>query len=75
MVRVGLTTCSGNERLFRVVEKVSMQMEAPIQKVRYYNDYYYDSIRMGMLRKEWERTQKKSVKQVEIIKAKHLYSA
>lgn len=54
LVRVGLTTWSGNERMIRVAEKLGMQMEARIRKVRYYNGYYYDSIRMGMLREEWE---------------------
>lgn len=54
LVRVGLTTWSGNERMVRVSEKLGMQMEARIRKVRYYNNQYYDSIRMGILREEWE---------------------
>lgn len=54
LVRVGLTTWSGNERMVRVAEKLGMQMEARIRKVRYYNKQYYDSIRMGILREEWE---------------------
>lgn len=54
LVRVGFTTWSGNERMIRVGEKLDMQMEARIRKVRYYNETYYDSIRMGMLREEWE---------------------
>ncbi|WP_426348052.1 GNAT family N-acetyltransferase [Alloiococcus sp. CFN-8] len=54
LVRVGLTTWSGNERMIRVGEKLGMKMEARIRKVRYYNGKYYDSIRMGILREEWE---------------------
>lgn len=54
LVRVGFTTWSGNERMIRVGEKLNMQMEARIRKVRYYDGYYYDSIRMGILREEWE---------------------
>ncbi|WP_269136036.1 GNAT family N-acetyltransferase [Sporosarcina cyprini] len=54
LVRVGLTTWSGNERMIRVAEKLGMTMEARIRKVRYWNGVYYDSIRMGMLREEWE---------------------
>ncbi|MFC4323190.1 GNAT family N-acetyltransferase [Litchfieldia salsa] len=54
LVRVGLTTWSGNERMIRVGEKLGMQMEARIRKVRYYQGEYYDSIRMGILREEWE---------------------
>lgn len=57
LVRVGYTTWSGNERMIRVGEKLGMQLEARIRKVRYYDGVYYDSIRMGMLREEWEANQ------------------
>lgn len=53
-VRVGLTTWSGNERMIRVAQKLGMQLEARIRKVRLYEGNYYDSIRMGVLREEWE---------------------
>lgn len=56
LVRVGLTTWSGNERMIRAGYKLGMTMEARIRKVRYYNGEYYDSIRMGILREEWEQT-------------------
>lgn len=54
LVRVGFTTWSGNERMIRVGEKLGMQLEASIRKVRYYEGNYYDSIRMGILREEWD---------------------
>lgn len=54
LVRVGLTTWSGNARMIRVAEKLGMTMEARIRKVRYWEGVYYDSIRMGILREEWE---------------------
>ena len=54
LVRIGFTTWSGNERMIRVGEKLGMQMEARLRKVRLYEGKYYDSIRMGMLREEWE---------------------
>ncbi|RLQ89988.1 GNAT family N-acetyltransferase [Falsibacillus albus] len=54
LTRVGLTTWSGNERMIRAAEKLGMQMEARIRKVRYFEGNYYDSIRMGILREEWE---------------------
>lgn len=54
IVRVGFTTWSGNKRMIRVGEKLGMQLEARIRKVRLFNGVYYDSIRMGMLREEWE---------------------
>jgi RimJ/RimL family protein N-acetyltransferase len=54
LVRVGYTTWSGNERMIKVGEKLGMEMEARLRKCRYYNGEYYDSIRMGLLREEWE---------------------
>ncbi|MGU3472889.1 GNAT family N-acetyltransferase [Paenibacillus sp. D51F] len=54
LVRVGYTTWSGNMRMIRVGEKLGMTMEARLRKCRYWNGEYYDSIRMGILREEWE---------------------
>ncbi|MEK4509529.1 N-acetyltransferase [Paenibacillus anaericanus] len=54
LVRVGFTTWSGNVRMIAVGEKLGMTMEARLRKCRYYNGVYYDSIRMGLLREEWE---------------------
>ncbi|PEJ32268.1 GNAT family N-acetyltransferase [Peribacillus butanolivorans] len=55
--RVGLTTWSGNERMMAVALKVGMQLEGRMRKCRYFDGYYYDSIRMGILREEWESLQ------------------
>ncbi|WP_414635250.1 GNAT family N-acetyltransferase [Bacillus sp. NTK074B] len=52
--RVGITTWSGNERMMKAAEKVGMQLEGRMRKCRYYDGVYYDSIRMGMIREEWE---------------------
>lgn len=54
LVRVGLTTWSGNFRMMKVAEKLGMKLEGRLRKCRFYNDEYYDSIRMGVLREEWE---------------------
>jgi RimJ/RimL family protein N-acetyltransferase len=54
IARVGLTTWSGNPRMIRCAEKLGMQLEGRMRKCRYYNGEYYDSIRMGILREEWE---------------------
>ncbi|MEK3836680.1 MULTISPECIES: GNAT family N-acetyltransferase [unclassified Paenibacillus] len=56
LVRVGYTTWSGNERMMKAGMKLGMMMEARLRKCRYYNGIYYDSIRMGLLREEWEDT-------------------
>jgi RimJ/RimL family protein N-acetyltransferase len=58
LVRVGFTTWSGNHRMIKVGEKLGMAMEARIRKVRFYVGVYYDSIRMGILREEWEAFRK-----------------
>ncbi|MCC5891118.1 GNAT family protein [Exiguobacterium sp.] len=60
-VRVGLTTWSGNERMVRVAEKVGMQLEGRMRQVRVVRGERYDSIRMGMLREEWEDKRKRNV--------------
>lgn len=52
--RVGFTTWSGNLRMMRVGEKLGMKLEGRMRKCRYYNGEFYDSIRMGLLREEWE---------------------
>src|SRR5690606_26614556 len=56
IARVGYTTWSGNIRMIKVGEKLGMTMEGRMRKCRYYNGVYYDSIRMGLLREEWENT-------------------
>lgn len=40
--------------MIRLGEKLGMKMEARIRRVRYWQGEYYDSIRMGLLREEWE---------------------
>ena len=52
--RVGITTWSGNERMMRTAEKIGMILEGRMRKCRYHEDVYYDSIRMGITREEWE---------------------
>ncbi|WP_143287011.1 GNAT family N-acetyltransferase [Caenibacillus caldisaponilyticus] len=54
IVRIGFTTWSGNERMLKVGEKLGMVMEARIRKCRLYQGQFYDSVRYGMLREEWE---------------------
>ncbi|PEJ57173.1 GNAT family N-acetyltransferase [Bacillus sp. AFS002410] len=61
LVRVGYTTWSGNYRMIKVGEKLGMTMEARLRKCRYYDGHYYDSIRMGLLREEWEDFKKDKI--------------
>jgi len=53
LVRVGITTWSGNPRMIRAAEKAGLRLEGRLRKVRYWQGEYYDSIRMGVLREEW----------------------
>lgn len=53
---VGLTTWSGNIRMMRVAEKIGMREEARIRQVRYWQNQYWDSMKYGILRGEWEET-------------------
>ena len=55
IVRIGLTTWSGNVRMMNVGTKLGMQIEGRMRKCRVVDGIYYDSIRMGMLREEWEQ--------------------
>lgn len=52
--RVGLTTWSGNPRMMSLALKLGFQQEARLRKVRYYEGEYYDSVKYGVLRSEWQ---------------------
>ncbi len=56
---LGLTTWSGNVRMMKAAEKMGFQKEAQIRKVRYWKGVYYDSVKYGVLRDEWEKLSKK----------------
>ncbi|MCA0969495.1 GNAT family N-acetyltransferase [Halobacillus litoralis] len=53
LARIGLTTWSRNERMMRVSEKIGMRLEGRLRRTRIFEGEYYDSIRMGVLREEW----------------------
>ncbi|MBS2968333.1 GNAT family N-acetyltransferase [Metabacillus sp. KIGAM252] len=59
--RVGITTWSGNERMMRTAAKQGMKLEGRMRKCRLYNGEYYDSIRMGILREEWDVRKSRSL--------------
>jgi len=54
IVRLGLTTWSGNARMMRLAEKLGLRKEAVFRKARIVDDVYYDSVSYGVLRGEWE---------------------
>jgi len=52
--RVGITTWSGNERMMRAAARIGMRIEGRMRRCRIVRGELYDSIRMGVLREEWE---------------------
>lgn len=52
--RLGLSTWSGNVRMIKVAEKLGMKEEARIRQARMVDGEYFDAIKMGILRTEWE---------------------
>lgn len=56
-VRLGIGTWSGNERMMRLASKCGMVEEARVRKARIVRGEYYDAIKMGMLREEWQALQ------------------
>ncbi|QQE77081.1 GNAT family N-acetyltransferase [Alicyclobacillus sp. SO9] len=52
--RLGMSTWSGNVRMMRVAEKLGMKPEARIRDARIVAGKYFDAIKMGILRREWE---------------------
>ncbi|AZQ62228.1 N-acetyltransferase [Flammeovirga pectinis] len=61
LVRLGLTTWSGNEGMMKLSKKLGMKKEAQFRNARIINGKYFDSISYGILRSEWE-TQLQEIK-------------
>lgn len=53
--RLGMSTWSGNIRMMKVAERIGMKEEARIRNARTVDGEYFDAIKMGMLREEWEK--------------------
>lgn len=56
-VRLGMGTWSGNVRMMKLAAKCGMVEEARVRKARIVRGQYYDAIKMGILREEWELAQ------------------
>ena len=55
LVRIGLSTWSGNARMMRLAEKIGLQKEAVYKKARIVDGKYFDSVSYGILKEEWEK--------------------
>lgn len=53
IVRLGLTTWSGNIGMIKLAQKLGMKKEAVYRKARIVDGKYYDSVSFGVLREEW----------------------
>lgn len=51
---LGLTTWSGNLRMMKVAEKLGLNLEARVPQVRFWQGRYWDSVKYGVLRTEWQ---------------------
>ncbi|EKU46805.1 GNAT family N-acetyltransferase [Staphylococcus massiliensis] len=51
--RISISTWSGNTRMMKLAERCGMVLEGRLREARLVNGLYYDSIKMGILRKEW----------------------
>ena len=55
--RLGMSTWSGNVRMMKVAERIGMKEEARVRDARMVDGEYFDAIKMGILRAEWEEKQ------------------
>lgn len=58
---LGFTTWSGNSRMQRLGDKLGMEKEGVIRKVRFWQGQYYDSVKYGILREEWQEAKARPV--------------
>lgn len=55
IIRIGLSTWSGNERMMKLAEKLGLEKEATYKMARIIDGKYYDSVSYGILKKDWGR--------------------
>jgi RimJ/RimL family protein N-acetyltransferase len=60
--RLGISTWSGNVRMIKLAKRVGMVEEGRIRQARKVDGKYYDAIKMGILKEEW---QNKILKRIE----------
>lgn len=54
LIRLGLSTWSGNLRMMRLAEKLGLKKEAVYRKARIVDNKFYDSVSYGILKEEWQ---------------------
>lgn len=54
IIRIGLSTWSGNIGMVKLAEKLGLKLEATYRQARIVKGLYYDAVSYGILRSEWE---------------------
>ncbi len=54
LIRLGLSTWSGNLRMMHLAEKIGLKKEAVYRKARIVDNEYYDAVSYGILKEEWQ---------------------
>ncbi len=54
IIRLGITTWSGNSGMIKLAKKLGMREEARYRKARIVNEKYFDSVSYGILKTEWQ---------------------
>jgi len=62
IVRIGISTWSGNYGMIKLAKKLGMKEEARYRQARIINNEYFDSISYGMLKEEWTNNELKQSK-------------
>ncbi len=62
LVRIGLSTWSGNIRMMKLAEKLGLKKEAVYRNARIVEGQYYDSVSFGILKEEWQALRGQSAK-------------
>jgi RimJ/RimL family protein N-acetyltransferase len=55
LIRIGLSTWSGNLRMMKLAEKLGLKKEAVYRKARIVDNEYYDSLSYEILKEEWKK--------------------
>ena len=53
IIRIGLSTWSGNQGMIHLAKKLGMREEARYQNARIVNGEYFDAVSYGLLKSEW----------------------
>jgi putative hydrolase of HD superfamily len=53
LVRIGLSTWSGNTRMVNLAKKIGLNKEAQYKMARIVDNIYYDSVSYGIIKEEW----------------------